>query len=334
MIPHIIHYCWFGGNLLPELEQQCLASWKKHMPDWEYMEWNESNFDIAATPLYVRQAYEARKYAFVSDYVRLWALEQYGGLYMDVDFEVFRPFDELMDKYPAFAGYEGSKRHPVMQGVIASEPHGAWVRDMLQSYQCREFIKADGSLDLTPNTSYFTDRLEAQGFVADGVEKDFYLLESKKTHINTVPAINIDKGEVTKNTHSTSAMPEGPRGPERNYPQALTSELAAPVDANTPNLLPDSSTLNAHENTSDSSDLQKTVKNGHADGGIFMLHVFPVHYFCPVLTTGEDVRTAETYCEHKGESSWAQQTWKGRLMKYLSPKWRTTLIKIKRKIVG
>ena len=82
-------------------------------------------------PTYVKQAYEARKFAFVSDYVRLWALEQYGGLYMDVDFEVFRPFDDLMDKYPAFAGVEGCKRQAVMMGVIASEPHGAWVRDML-----------------------------------------------------------------------------------------------------------------------------------------------------------------------------------------------------------
>lgn len=331
MIPHIIHYCWFGQAPLPPLAEECIASWKQHMPSWQIMRWDETNFDIASAPLYVRQAYEARKFAFVSDYVRLWALEQYGGLYMDVDFEVFRPFDVLMDKYPAFAGYEGSKRHPVMQGVIASEPHGAWVRDMLQTYQCREFIRDDGSLDMTPNTSYFTDRLAAQGFVADGKEKDFYIEENKE---NTADAEENIENSVTKNTHSTSAMPEGPRGPERNHPQALTSELAAPVDANTPNLLPDSSTLNAHENTSDSSDLQKTVKNGHADGGIFMLHVFPVHYFCPVLTTGEDVRTAETYCEHKGESSWAQQTWKGRLMKCLSPKWRTTLIKIKRKIFG
>lgn len=251
MIPHIIHYCWFGQAPLPPLAEECIASWKQHMPSWQIMRWDERNFDIASAPLYVRQAYEARKYAFVSDYVRLWALEQYGGLYMDVDFEVFRPFDELMDKYPAFAGYEGSKRHPVMQGVIASEPHGAWVRDMLQTYQCREFIRDDGSLDMTPNTAYFTDRLEAQGFVADGVEKDF-----------TIPSLS---------------------GESANIPS---------------------------------------------------LHIFPVHYFCPVLTTGEDVRTPETYCEHKGESSWAQQTWKGRLMKYLSPKWRTTLIKIKRKIVG
>ena len=245
MIPKIIHYCWFGGNPLPELEQRCLASWHLHMPDWEYKWWNEETFDIAAAPLYVRQAYEARKYAFVSDYVRLWALEKFGGLYMDVDFMVYRPFDELMDKYSAFAGYEGSKRNPVMQGVLASEPHGAWVKDMLETYLDRKYILPDGKLDMTPNTSYFTDRLEAQGFIADGKEKDFYL-----------------------------------------------------------------------------------------NDGTFMLHVFPVHYFCPVLTTGEDVRTEETYCEHMGESSWAEKTMKGRLMGMLSPAIRTKLIKLKRSILG
>lgn len=251
MIPHIVHYCWFGNNPLPELEQRCLASWHEHMPDWEYKWWNEETFDISAAPLYVQQAYKARKYAFVSDYVRLWALERFGGLYMDVDFMVYRPFDVLMDKYVAFAGYEGSKRQPVMQGVIASEPHGAWVRDMLGTYNDRTFINEDGSLDMTPNTAYFTDRLEAQGFVADGVEKDF-----------TIPSLS---------------------GESANIPS---------------------------------------------------LHIFPVHYFCPVLTTGEDVRTEETYCEHKGESSWAQQTWKGKLLSRLTPSLRTKLIKLKRRILG
>ena len=258
MIPHIIHYCWFGGNPLPELEQQCLASWKEHMPEWEYKWWNEDTFDISAAPLYVRQAYDARKYAFVSDYVRLWALEQYGGLYMDVDFEVYRPFDDLMNKYPAFAGYEGSKRKPVMQGVLASEPHGAWVRDMLATYEGREFVKPDGSYDLTPNTSYFTDRLESQGFIADGKEKDFFIEESQITN---------DISPITN----------------RKY----------------------------------------------------FLHVFPVHYFCPVLTTGEDVRTQETYCEHMGESSWAEKGgWKAKVLKWFGPKWKTRIIKLKRKLLG
>lgn len=262
MIPKIIHYVWIGGNPLPPLAERCLASWKEHMPAWQFMRWDETNFDIPSAPLYVRQAYEARKFAFVSDYIRLWALEQYGGLYMDVDFMVFRPFDDLMDKYSAFAGYEGSKRQPVMQGVIASEPHGAWVRDMLSTYDDRSFIKTDGSLDLTPNTAYFTDRLESQGFVADGVEKDFFLNDGMS------------------------------RADALNEPHSLN------------------------------------------DSRIFMLHVYPVHYFCPVLTTGEDVRNFETYCEHKGESSWAQQTLKGRLMSMLSPKWKTRIIKLKRKILG
>ncbi len=255
MIPKILHYCWFGQAPLPLLAEQCIASWKKHMPFWQFIRWDETNFDVDSAPLYVRQAYESRKFAFVSDYVRLWALERYGGLYMDVDFEVYRPFDELMDKYSAFAGYEGSKRQPVMQGVIASEPHGAWVRDMLGTYNDRTFIKEDGSLDMTPNTGYFTDRLESQGFVADGVEKDFFV--------------------------TSEGMSE------------LTNERT------------------------------------------FFLHVFPVHYFCPVLTTGEDVRTEETYCEHKGESSWAVNTgWKAKLLKFFSPKWRTKLIKLKRRILG
>ena len=245
MIPKIIHYCWFGGNPLPELEQRCLASWHEHMPDWEYKCWNEDTFNISTAPLYVRQAYETRKYAFVSDYVRLWALEKFGGLYMDVDFMVYRPFDEHMTQYAAFAGYEGSKRNPVMQGVIASEAHGAWVTDMLHTYDTRPFIKPDGSLDMYPNTQYFTDRLISQGFQNDGIEKDVFVVDT------------------------------------------------------------------------------------------FYLHVYPVHFFCPVLTTGENLRTSETYCEHKGESSWATNNgWKAKVLRLLGPKWKTRIIKMKRKLLG
>lgn len=252
MIPKIIHYVWIGGAPLPELAERCIASWKKHMPDWEYKRWDESNFDIAEAPLYVKQAYEARKFAFVSDYVRLWALEKFGGLYMDVDFMVYRPFDELMDKYAAFAGYEGSKYQPVMMGVIASEAQGTWVTDMLRTYDTRVFIKKDGTLDMTPNTQYYSDRLKEQGFVADGKEKDFI-----------IPSLS---GET----------------------------------ANIPSL-----------------------------------HIFPVHYFCPVLTTGEDLQTEETYCKHMKLDSWDRRhTWKSDVVRWLGPKWKTRLIKLKRRIIG
>ena len=173
MIPKIIHYCWFGKGAMPELVQMCIASWHTHMPDWKYQLWSEDNFDIASAPQYVQEAYAAKKYAFVSDYVRLWALEQYGGLYMDVDFEVYKSFDDLMEQYEAFAGYEGSKRNPVMMGVIAAKAHHSWIQGMMQTYETRVFIKEDGSLDMTPNTGYFLGWMLERGFVADGVEEDF-----------------------------------------------------------------------------------------------------------------------------------------------------------------
>lgn len=173
MIPKNLHYCWFGRGEMPELVQKCIASWHRNMPDWNYHLWSEDNFDIASAPAYVQEAYAAKKYAFVSDYVRLWALEREGGLYMDVDFEVYKPFDDLMDKYDAFAGYEGSKRNPVMMGVIAANAHHPWIQGMLQTYNHRSFIKSDGTYDMTPNTGYFLNWMQERGFVADGKEKDF-----------------------------------------------------------------------------------------------------------------------------------------------------------------
>lgn len=173
MIPKIIHYCWFGKGEMPELVEQCIASWHKTMPSWEVKAWTEENFDISAAPRYVQEAYAAKKYAFVSDYVRLWALEQYGGLYMDVDFLVYRPFDDLMEKYDAFAGYEGSKRNPVMMGVIAAKAHHLWIEGMLQTYTDRAFVLADGTLDMTPNTGYFLDWMLERGFLNNAKEQDF-----------------------------------------------------------------------------------------------------------------------------------------------------------------
>ena len=173
MIPKIIHYCWFGRGEMPELVLKCIESWKIYLPNYKMRWCMEENFDIASAPQYVQEAYATKKYAFVSDYVRLWALEQYGGLYMDVDFEVYKSFDDLMEQYDAFAGYEGSKRNPVMMGVIAAKAHHPWIEGMMQTYESRKFVKEDGSLDMTPNTGYFLDWMQARGFEADGIEKDF-----------------------------------------------------------------------------------------------------------------------------------------------------------------
>ena len=88
MIPKTIHYCWFSCNPKPKLAEKCIKSWKKHCPDYEIIEWNEDNFDLSTAPLYVRQAYEAKKWAFVTDYVRLKLVYDYGGIYMDTDVEL------------------------------------------------------------------------------------------------------------------------------------------------------------------------------------------------------------------------------------------------------
>jgi len=150
MIPKILHYIWFGNNPLSPLAEQCLASWHEHLPDWQIMRWDESNFDVAEAPLYVRQAYEAHKFAFVSDYVRLWALEQYGGVYVDTDVKVLKSYEPLLND-TAFIGLEESKLHLPGTCVMGCEPHCWWVKDMLALYDDISFIKLDGSLDLTTN---------------------------------------------------------------------------------------------------------------------------------------------------------------------------------------
>lgn len=172
MIPKIIHYCWFGHSELPDVAKRCVESWHQYMPDWQYVLWNEDNFSIDSAPTYVRQAYAARKFAFVSDYVRLYALHKQGGIYLDVDFLVYKSFSPLLSN-AAFAGYEGSKRQPVMMGVLGSIPEGEWVSAAIQQYDNRSFHKSNDDYDLTPNTSFFTDWMIAQGLTTDGQEKHF-----------------------------------------------------------------------------------------------------------------------------------------------------------------
>ncbi len=171
MIPKKIHYCWFGRGPLPELAQKCIASWHKYMPDYEYILWNEDSFDVNQIA-YTKEAYATRKYAFVSDYVRLLALEREGGIYLDVDFEVYKPFDDLLH-WKAFAGFEGSKHLPLMMGVIASEAHGTWVIEQLQYYLDRHFIDFEGKMDLTTNVAFVSEKMRHQGFVQNGREQDY-----------------------------------------------------------------------------------------------------------------------------------------------------------------
>ena len=234
MIPQKIHYCWFGKGEMPELVVKCIESWHRFMPDYEYKMWNEENFDVDMIP------YTKGKYAFVSDYVRLWALEQEGGLYLDTDVEVFKSFDDLLG-YKAFAGFEGSKHLPVGTCVMASEAHGEWVTEQLAAYRDRHFINADGSFDITTNVQFITANMRGNGFVQDGKEQEY--------------------------------------------------------------------------------------KD---------LHVFPVEYFSPRHTTGEYIKTGNTYCDHLGMGTWDDKEggWKTKISKIIGQKNMTRLIKLKRGILG
>lgn len=239
MIPKIIHYCWFGRGPMPDLVNECIESWHICMPDWQYILWNEDNFDISHYQ-YTQEAYAARKYAFVSDVARLQALVDYGGVYLDTDVRVFKSFEPLLN-YSAFAGLEGSKHLPIGTCVLGSKRNGEWVLNQLNDYADRYFILEDGTFDTTTNVTFINRKMKEDGFLNNGEEQEY--------------------------------------------------------------------------------------KD---------LHIFPVDYFCPRHTTGEYIRTDNTYCEHLGIGSWANvgNNWKSRILSCFSPNLRTKLIKVKRLLLG
>ena len=154
-IPKIIHYCWFGRGEKPKLAKKCIKSWKKFLPDYEIIEWNEDNFDINSN-LYVKQAYEAKKYAFVSDYVRLYVLYNNGGIYMDTDVEVLQSLDKFL-RYEAFIGFESENFCGT--AIIGSQKDNRMIKEFLELYTNIKFINDDGSLNQTTNVSIMTDIL-------------------------------------------------------------------------------------------------------------------------------------------------------------------------------
>ena len=148
MIPKKIHYCWFGGNPLPKLAEKCIKSWKKFCPDYEIIRWDESNFDIATCPLYVRQAYEAKKWAFVTDYIRLKVVYDNGGIYLDTDVEIINNIDFLLSN-KAYFGFEADKY--VNTGIGFGAEKGVDIlKRIMDDYENIPFILPDGNMDMTP----------------------------------------------------------------------------------------------------------------------------------------------------------------------------------------
>lgn len=144
MIPKIIHLCWLSGDPYPAKIAMCLETWKKHLPDYKVMLWDTKRFDLKSS-IWVRQAFEKKKYAFAADYIRFYALYQYGGVYLDSDVEVLKSFNDLLD-LPYFMGAE--KAQTPEAAIIGAEKGCDWVKACLDYYDNRSFVLEDGSLDI------------------------------------------------------------------------------------------------------------------------------------------------------------------------------------------
>lgn len=205
MIPKVIHYCWFGKNPLPQLAVKCIESWKKYLPEYEIKEWNEDNFDVNMIP-YTREAYEAKKYAFVSDYARFWILYNYGGLYFDTDVEVIKPLDDIIASGP-FMGCEKDASDTSVASVapglgLGVNPGHGLYKELLDLYATLHFIKSDGSYNMKTIVPYTTEILSTYGLKCiNGIQecggiwiypKEYFCPKDYKSH----------KIKVTDNTRT------------------------------------------------------------------------------------------------------------------------------------
>lgn len=169
-IPKIIHYCWFGGNPLPDKVKHCIESWKKFCPDYKIIQWDESNYDVNKIQ-YINDAYKEKKWAFVSDYARLDVVYNYGGIYLDIDVELKKNLDELLESSVFFAMEKQNMLIATGLG-FGSEPLNLHIKNLLEIYNSLSFYKSDGTLNLTPCTLYTTEYFEKLGYkTADVTQK-------------------------------------------------------------------------------------------------------------------------------------------------------------------
>lgn len=209
MIPKVIHYCWFGGKEIPPKVRNYISTWKKRCPEYEIKEWNESNFNVNCCS-YVKEAYQNKKWAFVSDYVRLFVLVKYGGIYLDTDVEVLKSFDNLLN-LDAFCGFEDSTK--LSTAILGCKPGFEIFSDWLHKYDTKHFIKKDGSMDLEPNVFLFTQLCIDQGLVLNNKRQEVNGLEvfpndwfSPKNYMTNM----INRTENTITIHHFSAAWQSP----------------------------------------------------------------------------------------------------------------------------
>ena len=167
-IPKIIHYCWFGPKPIPELELKCIESWKKYLPDYKLMFWNEKSFDINSHS-FSKQAYEKNYFAFVSDYVRAEVLKVYGGIYLDTDFEVLSNFTDIFVDYDVVLGFENSSL--VGTAMMAAVPNHNIFQAFAKHYVNSSFVNRNGKIQITANPAILADILKKNGINLNGKDQ-------------------------------------------------------------------------------------------------------------------------------------------------------------------
>jgi len=157
MIPKTIHFCWLSGDPYPDLITKCIETWHKHLSGYKFVLWDKSRFDIESIP-WVKEAYESKKYAFAADYIRLYALYNEGGIYLDCDIEVVKDFAPLLTQ-SSFLGYE--KTGGIEAAIIGAQAGTEWVKQCLQFYEHRHFIDKNRKLSINPIPGVITKTLNA-----------------------------------------------------------------------------------------------------------------------------------------------------------------------------
>ncbi len=180
MIPRVIHYCWFGNATKPRSVLKCIESWKKYCPDYEIIQWTEKEIDIAMNQ-YTKEAYDLKAWGFVPDYLRLWIIYTYGGIYLDTDVQIIKGFDPLL-KYHAFAGMETYEFVNFGSG-FGAEPGNEIIKEHMEMYDQLHFVNEDGTLNRLPSPFYTTEIMKRHGFEVgkEGIQNagDFVLFPSE-----------------------------------------------------------------------------------------------------------------------------------------------------------
>lgn len=209
MIPKVIHYCWFGRNPLPESAQNYIKTWEKYCPGYKIIEWNEDNFDVNQI-VYTHEAYDFKKWAFITDYVRLYVLYHHGGIYMDTDVEVIKPLTPFLNNR-GFSGFELPDKVPT--GIMACEAGHPLIKQLLDSYQNKRFLLPDGSLDITTNVELITDTCLNHGLILNNKlqtisDFTFYPTEFFCPKNNRTLELSVTKNTYTIHHFSGSWLPE------------------------------------------------------------------------------------------------------------------------------